>query len=199
MEARRFAEQQRAGDVPLTGADCFLRAFDAECRSRGGAGHLSQLVLRLGPGLDLERLRHTLEDAAGANPILRAPVLRGPGSLLPVYRTTRPASAVPPLELHEARASTLHLGERWDLPSSRPPLPGVLFRRLNGVLAIERGSLLRVDAVLRERVGKRRHGEQRRAIHDLAVRRTACDGQEPFGDARREHGPLSARALHRAR
>ena len=42
--------------VPLTGADCFLRAFDGEVRRLTGASHLSQLVLRLGPGFDPEEI-----------------------------------------------------------------------------------------------------------------------------------------------
>jgi hypothetical protein len=46
--------------LPLTGADCFLRAFDAETRRTTGASHLSQLVLRLGRGLDVARLRSAL-------------------------------------------------------------------------------------------------------------------------------------------
>ena len=70
--------------VPLTGADCFLRAFDRETRRTTGASHLSQLVLRLGPGLDPERLRGVLHEVARANPILRAPIGRRFGIGAPV-------------------------------------------------------------------------------------------------------------------
>ena len=62
--------------IPLTGADCFLRAFDVETRRRTGASHLSQIVLRLGPGLDPAALREALHTVARANPIVRAPLLR---------------------------------------------------------------------------------------------------------------------------
>ena len=55
--------------VPLTGADCFLRAFEAEVRRTAKASHLSQLVLRLGPGFDVEAFRRLVEEVSRANPI----------------------------------------------------------------------------------------------------------------------------------
>jgi hypothetical protein len=67
---------ERPARVPLTGADCFLRAFDAEISRTNGASHLSQLILRLGPGFDIARLRALVGAAAEAQPILRAPVHR---------------------------------------------------------------------------------------------------------------------------
>lgn len=151
MAAARFSDRQRERDVPLTGADAFLRAFDAECRRHAGAGHLSQLVLRLGRGLDLGALRSTLEAAARAHPILRAPVGRRPGSpFLPVYRTTRPAPETPSLDVHAAGGAR-RAGECWGAATAAPapPLPASFFQRLNGVLPIARGALLRADAVPR--------------------------------------------------
>ena len=57
--------EMRGPLVPLTGADCFLRAFDGEVAATTGASHLSQLVLRLGPGFDAERLRKLRRAAGG--------------------------------------------------------------------------------------------------------------------------------------
>ena len=51
-------------EVPLTGADCFLRAFDHQTRRISGASHVSQHVLRLGPGYDVEIFRKLVEEAA---------------------------------------------------------------------------------------------------------------------------------------
>ena len=48
-------------ELALTGADCFLRAFDDEVRRRNGASHASQLVLRLGPGFDAPGLTRLIE------------------------------------------------------------------------------------------------------------------------------------------
>lgn len=145
---RTFLERQRAADVPLTGADCFLRAVDAECRYRGGAGHLSQLVLRLGPGFDRERFRATLDAAVRAHPILRAPVARPFGSPFPVYRTTRPSPALVPVDVHPSGDSSPGC-EASPALCAEPPLPRIFSRRLNEVLALERGRLLRVDVAAR--------------------------------------------------
>ena len=73
------------GSVPLTGADCFLRAFDIETRRSTGANHLSQLVLRLGPGLDVDGLRRTLEEV-GAFCINAFPHVIVPNKLLQEFR-----------------------------------------------------------------------------------------------------------------
>jgi hypothetical protein len=78
-----------AGDVALTGADCFLRAFDHEIRRKCRASHASQLVLRLGPGFDVDALRRLVTEAARANPILHSPIRRR-GSCHP-SRCTRTA------------------------------------------------------------------------------------------------------------
>jgi hypothetical protein len=127
---------QRPERVPLTGADCFLRAFDAEVRRTAGASHLSQLVLRLGPGLDVELLRKVLAEVAEAQPIVRAPVRRRFGVGLPEYRLDLAAhSALPEVAVSDA-------------PSARgAELPPLFAERLSSVLDGRRGELLRVDVV----------------------------------------------------
>ena len=122
-------------DVPLTGADCFLRAFDGEIRRTAGATHNSQLVLRLGPGFDVERFRAVLQRVVEANPILFAPVRRPYLALPPVYRcaAARPDSA-PSVELHQRE------GE----PGAVPEL---FFERLNGRFEAKRGRICRFDVV----------------------------------------------------
>ncbi|HBZ71599.1 MAG TPA: hypothetical protein DEP35_18485, partial [Deltaproteobacteria bacterium] len=127
---------QTARPIPLTGADCFLRAFDAEARRRNGASHLSQLVLRLGPGFDLPGFCDLVPEVARANPILRAPIRRPLGLLPPVYDTPRARlDAAPPVFVHE-------------LPSPRSDaLPEVFFERLNGKHDLRRGDLVRFDVV----------------------------------------------------
>jgi hypothetical protein len=126
--------------IPLTGADCFLRAFDAETRRRNAASHLAQLVLRLGPGFDLERFRGTLEAVVRANPIVRAPVRRRLAVGAPVYRLDLAARApVPPVGLHDAGPGGRAARE----------VPALFHRRLDEVRSARRGELLRVDAVRR--------------------------------------------------
>lgn len=128
-----------ASPVPLTGADCFLRAFDAEVRRTAGSSHLSQLVLRLGPGLDLERLRALLAEVARAQPLLRAPIRRPFGLLPPVYRTDLAARAnLPRIEVHERDAGP-------DGPDRAVPEP--IQARLNDRLDGRHGDLLRCDVV----------------------------------------------------
>lgn len=127
----------RADRLPLTGADCFLRAFDAESRRWNRASHLAQVVLRLGPGFDLDAFRRTLSEVVLANPILRAPIRRAWGIGAPTYRLDRASRGrPPPLEVHEAsearRLSTL---------------PEPIRFRLNETRRGRRGELLRVDLV----------------------------------------------------
>ena len=62
--------------LPLTGADAFLLAFDGETRRRNRANHLSQIVLRLGPGFAPDAFARVLAEVVEANPILRAPIRR---------------------------------------------------------------------------------------------------------------------------
>jgi hypothetical protein len=117
----------------LTGADCFLRAFDAETRRYNGASHLSQLVLRLGVGFDSGAFRRVFADVVAANPILRAPIRRAFGVGPPRYLTgLAPRIPAPAFEVHEgSRAQDL------------------FERRLNEIRSGRRGELLRVDAVTR--------------------------------------------------
>jgi hypothetical protein len=125
--------------VPLTGADCFLRAFDSEVRRTAGSSHVSQLVLRLGPGLDLERLRALLAEVARAQPLLRAPVRRPFGVLPPVFRSDLAARApLPRLELHDVKAG----GDERERS-----VPSQIQTRLNDRFDGRRGELLRCDVV----------------------------------------------------
>ncbi len=122
--------------VPLTGADCFLRAFDAEIRRRNGANHLSQLVLRLGPGFDVGILQKLVAEVARAQPILCAPIRRRFGVGAPVYLTRRAGRPEgPPVHVVEAE------------PGAEPPLPPLFAQRLNQPMSSRRGELLRLDAV----------------------------------------------------
>ena len=127
--------------VPLTGADCFLRAFDGEVRRTAGASHVSQLVLRLGPGFDPERLRAQIAQAVEEAPILRAPIRRPRGLGAPVYDLARaPRAPLPRVELHPAAAPAACGGLARSLPEA-------FFASLNGRLDARRGELLRFDVV----------------------------------------------------
>lgn len=126
----------RAARVPLTGADCFLRAFDAEISRFNRASHVSQLVLRLGPGFDVERFRELVEEAARAQPILKAPVRRRFGIGAPMYQLAAASRRTsPPVEIAEAGAA----------PGQS--LPATFERRLNERRSLRRGELLRFDVV----------------------------------------------------
>jgi hypothetical protein len=125
--------------VPLSGADCFLRAFDAEVRRTAGSSHVSQLVLRLGPGLDLDGLQKLVAEVAQAQPLLRAPIRRPWGVLPPVYRIDLAKRAkLPRIDLHDAVAPT------GDQDRAIPP---VFLARLNDRFDGRRGELLRCDVV----------------------------------------------------
>ena len=128
---------------PLTGADCFLRAFDVETRRRTGASHLSQIVLRLGPGLDPTALRDALHAVARANPILRAPIRRRFGVAEPRYRTDLASRA--PLPAVDVHAEKLPPG--MQAPSDGVPLPAICYQRINESVAARRGELFRADVV----------------------------------------------------
>jgi hypothetical protein len=134
----------------LTGADCFLRAFEIEVRRFHGASHVSQLVLRLGPGFDLEAFRALIAAVARATPILHAPIDRRFGIGAPIYRLARAAHvALPAVVVHEAPPLTT------PRDCGDAGLPAVVRERLNARLAIERGELLRFDVV---RYGGGAHG-----------------------------------------
>jgi hypothetical protein len=127
---------QDAAPIPLTGADCFLRAFDAEARRLHGASHLSQLVLRLGAGFDLAGFRELVASVSRANPIVRAPIVRPWGCLPPVYDTPRArAGAAPRVTLHP------------DGGARSAALPAAFAARLNDSFDLRRGDLLRLDVV----------------------------------------------------
>ena len=128
----------RPDRVPLTGADCFLRAFDAEIGRANGASHLSQLVLRLGPGFDPARLQALVREAAEAQPILRAPIRRELGVGAPVYDLRAAASRPPPaVDVHDAE----------EAPAGDGAFPALFAQRLNERTSLRRGELLRFDAV----------------------------------------------------
>lgn len=131
--------------LPLTGADCFLRAFEAEIGRTAGASHLSQAVLRLGPGFDVDAFRRTVSRVALANPIVRAPVRRQALVGAPLYRLDLAADA-PEVDVH------VHAGAEPAPHSSTPllgPLPAVFFRRLNERFDARRGRLVCFDVVPR--------------------------------------------------
>jgi hypothetical protein len=133
----------RGAAIPLTGADCFLRAFDVETRRWTGASHRSQIVLRLGPGLDPEALRAALHELARANPILRAPIRRRFGLAAPAYRLDlAEGSALPPLDVHAAK-----LPPGATAPHDGVPLPEIGYERINARASARRGELLRADLV----------------------------------------------------
>jgi hypothetical protein len=135
VPSRRAAPPAR---IPLSGADCFLRAFDAEIARFNSASHLSQLVLRLGPGFDVERLRKLVHEAAEAQPILRAPVRRRFGIGPPVYQLAEARlRPIPCVDLHEVD----------DAPPADAPYPALFARRMNERRSLRDGDLLRFDAV----------------------------------------------------
>jgi hypothetical protein len=114
-----------------------LRAFDREARRFHAASHASQLVLRLGPGLDVEALRRLIERTACDAPIVRAPIRRPWLIGAPIYDLTRaPTSEPPPLRVHDT-----------DRDSSVPFPPEPFTAALNEPFAGSRGELLRFDLV----------------------------------------------------
>ena len=131
--------------LPLTGADCFLRAFEAEVRRTAKASHLSQLVLRLGPGFDGEAFRRLIDEVSRTNPIVRSPIRRRAVVGAPLYRLdlAAPAPGVR-IEFHPAPAPRES--------ASAPPLgaiPEEFFRRLNDRFDARLGKLLCFDVVPR--------------------------------------------------
>jgi hypothetical protein len=123
--------------VPLTGADCFLRAFDDEIRRKGAASHLSQCVLSVGPGFSVEAFSKLVLEVSLAHPILRAPVRRRGGIGLPSYALHSASRApLPRVEVHDV--ATRGAGA---LP------PPELIARLNERRSLRRGELLCFDVV----------------------------------------------------
>jgi len=130
----------------LTDADCFLRAFDGEVARYANASHVSQLVLRLGPGFDVDGLRKLVAELAPSNPILRAPIGRRFGVGDAVYFTGRAARCpLPPVRVHDA---ALPAGVEPDaLAWGHTALPERFFAVMNERFAPRRGELLRFDVV----------------------------------------------------
>jgi len=125
--------------IPLTPADCFLRALDREIRRRNGASHASQLILRLGPGFDAKAFAALVHEAAERLPILRAPIARPWGVGPPAYRTGAARDAEPPeVAVHE------HAGPRPEGDAADHP---VFRARLNEPFDPRRGRILRFDLV----------------------------------------------------
>ena len=123
--------------IPLTGADCFLRAFNAQTQRYNGASHLSQVVLHLGPGFDPERFRKHVERVVDANAILRAPIARPLGVGAPAYDLRRaPGCAYPVVEVCQGS----------DEPAEGD-VPEIFFARLNALHDQARGELIRFDVV----------------------------------------------------
>jgi hypothetical protein len=136
---------ERPGVLPLTGADCFLRAFEAEVRRTAKASHLSQLVLRLGAGFDVDAFRRLVAEISEANPILRSPIRRPRLVGAPVYRLDRPAPAPGiRIEMHSAEPARI---EATIAPLG--PVPEAFFRRLNDRFDARHGRLLAFDIVPR--------------------------------------------------
>lgn len=125
-----------AAGVPLTGADCFLRAFDDEIRRNHAASHVSQLVLRLGPGFDAQAFTRQVAEAARAQPLLRAPIARPLGLGAPAYRVARAERC--PLPAVTQRRSETPRGAA---------LPEIFRDRINQRYARRRGELLHFDVV----------------------------------------------------
>ena len=131
-----------ADRLPLTGADAFLLAFDAETRRRNGADHLSQLVLRLGRGFDTGSFERTLRAVVDANPILRAPIRRAGFVGRAEYRLDLAASNPgPAFSVYE---TGLPPPGAWEDEVTVPPL---FAERLNELHPDGRAGLLRADAV----------------------------------------------------
>lgn len=124
--------------IPLTGADCFLRAFDAEIARWNDASHVSGLVLRLGPAFDVDVFRNLLEKVVAEQPILSARVRRRFGIGAPEYELPAPSGRrAPEVVVHEVdrhRAET-------------EPLPAIFGERLNQRRSLRRGELFRFDVV----------------------------------------------------
>jgi len=124
--------------VPLTGADCFLRAFDDEIHRKTGASHVSQLVLRLGPGFDTELFQKLIDQVVRAQPILRAPIGRRFAVGVPVYRLGAASRSARPL---------ICVVDADSPPVPDSKLPDLFAKHLNEPLSARRGELLRFDIV----------------------------------------------------
>lgn len=133
------SEASTSEAIPLTAADCFLRAVDAEVRHYNGSSHSSQLVLRLGPGFDAEAFSKTIRELVPFHPLLGARIRRRFGLGAPAYRTDSPARADSPgIHIHDADGPR-QSGEAADHE--------IFARRMNQILDIRNGELLHFDVV----------------------------------------------------
>ncbi len=124
----------KAPELLLTGADCFLRAFDDEVRRVNRASHASQLVLQLGPGFDAPRFENLIHEVTAAHPVLHAPIRRRGGFGPPAYQLDQArAEFAPPVEIHPT--------------ASRSEIPELFYQRMNQPFRGNRGELLRFDVV----------------------------------------------------
>ena len=127
-----------ADRLPLTGADAFLLAFNAETRRRNRASHLSQIVLRLGSGFDAERFEGALAAVARAHPIVQAPIRRPIGLGAAEYRLDLARRAPGPrFDLHRLDRAA---------PAAEA-LPDLVVERLNALHGENVGGLFHVDAL----------------------------------------------------
>jgi len=115
-----------------------LRAFDAEIRRKAGANHVSQLVLRLGPGFDPELFHKLVDQVARAQPIVCAPIGRRFAVGAPVYRLGAASRCARP---------RIRVVEADPPPVPDAQLPDLFANRLNEPLVGRRGELLRFDVV----------------------------------------------------
>jgi hypothetical protein len=122
--------------VALTGADCFLRAFDQEVRRTSQSGHLAQLVLRLGPGFAAEQFERLLREVATANPIMSAPIRRRAMLGPPEYRLDRAGTS---------DRLSIEVHAKQDRHAALPPT--AFSERLNGAANARNGDLLSADIV----------------------------------------------------
>jgi hypothetical protein len=131
-------DSPRPERIALLGADCFLRAFDSEVRRTAGASHLSQLVLRLGPGFDTGAFAKLLSEVTLAQPILRAPIRRRFGILPPDFRLDLAERApLPALIVHDAPGAE----------GVSAPLAPIFAQQLNATFIGRGGHLLRCHVV----------------------------------------------------
>ncbi len=115
-----------------------LRAFDREVWRYHSASHASQLVLRLGPGLDVVALESLITRTALDAPIVRASIRRRGWVGEPIYDLGSSSSnPIPPLRVHDESGGA----------ESRGFPPRVFEQAMNERFDGRRGELLRFDLV----------------------------------------------------
>jgi hypothetical protein len=115
-----------------------LRAFDREVDRYCSASHASQLVLRLGRGLDVGRLENLVMAVARDAPIVRAPLRRRRLVGEPVYDlAAAPTCGIPRLTIHDSEGAA---PPAWLPPAA---FTGAMNEPFDG----RHGELLRFDLV----------------------------------------------------